>query len=173
MLRCTWCLQNLPAVTGWNSQPIPQVHNSLSSSVVSRTIWLCKLWEMYVGANPVMLQYCRQVRTLSHTPKDMVSKEVHTLFLLLKGQHRLGTTLFHLLTTDYATLSSCRALHSHICLWLYGLHLQHCYCILGASWRCRILHSDSAGPKWAFGNMHVLVIELWHAQTVLWWNIQC
>lgn len=35
---------------------------------------------MYVGATPVLLQYCRQVRTLSHTPKDILSKEVHNFF---------------------------------------------------------------------------------------------
>lgn len=35
---------------------------------------------MYVGATSVMLQYCRQVRTLSHTPTYIVSKEVYNFF---------------------------------------------------------------------------------------------
>ncbi len=35
---------------------------------------------MYVGATPVMLQYCRQVRTLSRTPTYIVSKELYNFF---------------------------------------------------------------------------------------------
>lgn len=172
MLRCTWCLQNLAVVTGWNSPPITQVHSSQSSTVVSHTIWLCKLWDMYVGATPAMLQYYRQVRTLLHTPKYTVPKEVRNSFertTVLTIGIMMSRLLYDL---DCVILSFCRALHSHIHHWLYGLYIQHCYSNLDASWWCRILHSNSARPRWASGNMHVLVIELWHAQTVLRRNIQ-